>query len=177
MAFPPENLKIWVNSREIHAFIPTATYPPFTKGTSCVVFNFTKEDRFYFGPSGGCSFVFIGGKKEVLLRGMLGDKVRANPLVMNAPCSPRTHTHATTGRELPTAPPASFATPAPGSTPSTRKRSSPCINVTLVRPKFPVNHTNVAQIYMSPLPSTQYRTNFFGLNSVASINHLQRLLG
>ena len=33
MAFPPENLKIWVNSREIHAFIQTATYPPFTKGT------------------------------------------------------------------------------------------------------------------------------------------------
>ena len=33
MAFYPENLKIWVNSREIHAFIQTATYPPFTKGT------------------------------------------------------------------------------------------------------------------------------------------------
>ena len=33
MAFPPENLKIWVNSREIHAFIQTATYPLFTKGT------------------------------------------------------------------------------------------------------------------------------------------------
>ena len=33
MAFPPENLKIWVNSREIHAFIQTATYPPFTKDT------------------------------------------------------------------------------------------------------------------------------------------------
>ena len=33
MAFPPENLKIWVNSREIRAFIQTATYPPFTKGT------------------------------------------------------------------------------------------------------------------------------------------------
>ena len=33
MAFSPENLKIWVNSREIHAFIQTATYPPFTKGT------------------------------------------------------------------------------------------------------------------------------------------------
>ena len=33
MAFSPENLKIRVNSREIHAFIQTATYPPFTKGT------------------------------------------------------------------------------------------------------------------------------------------------
>ena len=33
MAFSPENLKIWVDSREIHAFIQTATYPPFTKGT------------------------------------------------------------------------------------------------------------------------------------------------
>ena len=33
MAFSPENLKIWVNSREIHAFIQAATYPPFTKGT------------------------------------------------------------------------------------------------------------------------------------------------
>ena len=30
MAFPPENLKIWVHSCEIHAFIQTATYPPFT---------------------------------------------------------------------------------------------------------------------------------------------------
>ena len=34
MAFSPENLKILVNSREIHAFIQTATYPLFTKGTS-----------------------------------------------------------------------------------------------------------------------------------------------
>ena len=33
MVFSPENLKIWLNSREIHAFIQTATYPPFTKGT------------------------------------------------------------------------------------------------------------------------------------------------
>ena len=33
LGFPPENLKIWVNSREIHAFIQTANYPPFTKGT------------------------------------------------------------------------------------------------------------------------------------------------
>ena len=33
MAFYPENLKIWVNSREIYAFIQTATYPPFMKGT------------------------------------------------------------------------------------------------------------------------------------------------
>ena len=33
IAFSPENLKIRVNSREIHAFIQTATYPPFTKGT------------------------------------------------------------------------------------------------------------------------------------------------
>ena len=33
MAFSPENLKILVNSREIHAFIQTATYPLFTKGT------------------------------------------------------------------------------------------------------------------------------------------------
>ena len=30
----PRNLKIWVDSREIHAFIQTATYPPFTKSTS-----------------------------------------------------------------------------------------------------------------------------------------------
>ena len=33
MAFSPKNLKIWVNSREIHAIIQTATEPPFTKGT------------------------------------------------------------------------------------------------------------------------------------------------
>ena len=33
MAFSPENLKILVNSREIHAFIQTATYSLFTKGT------------------------------------------------------------------------------------------------------------------------------------------------
>ena len=33
MVFSPENLKFWLNSREIHAFIQTATYPPFTKGT------------------------------------------------------------------------------------------------------------------------------------------------
>ena len=32
MAFSPENLKSWVESREFHAFIQTATYPPFTKG-------------------------------------------------------------------------------------------------------------------------------------------------
>ena len=33
MAFSPKNLKIWVNSREIHAIIQTATKRPFTKGT------------------------------------------------------------------------------------------------------------------------------------------------
>ena len=33
MAFSPESLKIWVDSREIHAFIQTPTYSPFTKGT------------------------------------------------------------------------------------------------------------------------------------------------
>ena len=33
MAFSTENLKILVTSREIHAFIQTATYPLFTKGT------------------------------------------------------------------------------------------------------------------------------------------------
>ena len=33
MAFSPKNLKIWVDSREIHAIIQTATSPPFTKGT------------------------------------------------------------------------------------------------------------------------------------------------
>ena len=33
MVFSPENLKIRLNSREIHAFIQTATYPPFPKGT------------------------------------------------------------------------------------------------------------------------------------------------
>ena len=36
MAFPPETLEIWVDSREIHAFIQTATYLPFTKGTLSV---------------------------------------------------------------------------------------------------------------------------------------------
>ena len=36
MAFSPKSLQIWVDSREIHAFIPTATYPPFTKGTIAV---------------------------------------------------------------------------------------------------------------------------------------------
>ena len=33
MAFSPENLKIWVDSREYSRIIQTATYPPFTKGT------------------------------------------------------------------------------------------------------------------------------------------------
>ena len=33
MAFPPQNLKIWVDSRECSRQIQTATYPPFTKGT------------------------------------------------------------------------------------------------------------------------------------------------
>ena len=33
MAFSPENLKICVDSCEIHAFIQTATYPPSTRGT------------------------------------------------------------------------------------------------------------------------------------------------
>ena len=33
MAFSPENLKIWVDSREYSRQIQTATYPPFTKGT------------------------------------------------------------------------------------------------------------------------------------------------
>ena len=31
--FPPKTSKIGVNSREIHAFIQTATQPPFRKGT------------------------------------------------------------------------------------------------------------------------------------------------
>ena len=34
MAFPPEDLKIWVNSREYSCIIQAATYPPFTKGTN-----------------------------------------------------------------------------------------------------------------------------------------------
>ena len=34
MAFSPGNLNIWVGPRAIHAFIQTATYPPFTKGTT-----------------------------------------------------------------------------------------------------------------------------------------------
>ena len=33
MAFSPENLEIWVDSREYSRPIQTATYPPFTKGT------------------------------------------------------------------------------------------------------------------------------------------------
>ena len=33
MAFSPENLKILVNSRQMHASIQTATYSLFTKGT------------------------------------------------------------------------------------------------------------------------------------------------
>ena len=33
MAFSPENLKIWVHSREYSRHIQTATYPPFMKGT------------------------------------------------------------------------------------------------------------------------------------------------
>ena len=37
MAFSPENLKILVNSREIHAFIQTATYPLFTKFNTTVL--------------------------------------------------------------------------------------------------------------------------------------------
>ena len=33
MVSPPENLKMWVNSREYSRIIQTTTYPPFTKGT------------------------------------------------------------------------------------------------------------------------------------------------
>ena len=33
MVFPRQKSKFWVDSREIHAFIQTATYPTFTKGT------------------------------------------------------------------------------------------------------------------------------------------------
>ena len=33
MAFPPKNLKNWVDSREYSRPIKPATYPPFTKGT------------------------------------------------------------------------------------------------------------------------------------------------
>ena len=32
MAFSPENLEIWVDSREYPRPIQTASYPPFTKG-------------------------------------------------------------------------------------------------------------------------------------------------
>ena len=32
MAFSPKTLNIWVNGREIHAFIQTAAYPSFKKG-------------------------------------------------------------------------------------------------------------------------------------------------
>ena len=34
MAFSPENLEIWVTSREYSGPIETAAYPPFTKGTT-----------------------------------------------------------------------------------------------------------------------------------------------
>ena len=37
MAFDPEKLKIWVDSREYWRQIQTATYPPFTKGASLPV--------------------------------------------------------------------------------------------------------------------------------------------
>ena len=33
MAFSPDNLKFWVDSREYSRPIQKATYPPFTKGT------------------------------------------------------------------------------------------------------------------------------------------------
>ena len=49
MAFSPENLKIWVNSREIHAFIQTATYPPFTKG--CKYIPLSTEGTFLSGSA------------------------------------------------------------------------------------------------------------------------------
>ena len=35
--FPPNNLKIWVNSCESHTIIQTATERPFTKGTRYLV--------------------------------------------------------------------------------------------------------------------------------------------
>ena len=36
MVFSPENLEIWVDSREYSRPIQTATYPPFTKGTHSI---------------------------------------------------------------------------------------------------------------------------------------------
>ena len=37
MAFSPETLKCWVDSREYSRPIQTATYPPFTNGTILLV--------------------------------------------------------------------------------------------------------------------------------------------
>ena len=55
MVFSPENLKIWLNSREIHAFIQTATYPPFTKGTVLLLWIWA---RFRFDFRFGAWFCF-----------------------------------------------------------------------------------------------------------------------
>ena len=43
MAFSPEYIKAGVNSRETHAFIQTATYPPFTKGTNTTTSNSRRQ--------------------------------------------------------------------------------------------------------------------------------------
>ena len=43
MAFSPENLKIWVDSREYSRQIQTATYPTFKKGTQNTPFTYTKS--------------------------------------------------------------------------------------------------------------------------------------
>ena len=53
MAFSPKNLKIWVNSREIHAIIQTATSRPFTKGTFALVDPGPADSSAGFGTGGG----------------------------------------------------------------------------------------------------------------------------
>ena len=66
MAFPPESLEIWVDTREYSHPIETATYPPFTKGTS--MFACTRGMHSTRGAC-LCSGVKGGGGKSTYLPG------------------------------------------------------------------------------------------------------------
>ena len=45
MAYSPENLEFWVNSREYSRPIQRASYPPFKKGTSILHTNRSPQSK------------------------------------------------------------------------------------------------------------------------------------
>ena len=71
MAFPPENLEIWVNSRKYSRRIQTATYPPFTKGTFLLGFGPEVPDH-----------VRRRRPKEILLALVEGEKMGFDPMCL-----------------------------------------------------------------------------------------------